>query len=265
MPTPHAAAPFEALTLYTIAMSHFSEKIRWLLDEEGMPYREVALTPMFHVMPALRMGGRGKTTVPVLRQGKQTVQDSTRIIEWLASQPSGLQALPEAHRTEIMALEDTFDSIGDSVVRYLYQQGFAHPDFIKALWTRFATPAQTRFIHLAYVPIREVFKIKLWINRRSARRAEMRLDQALRSLESRLADGRQYLVADRFTVADITAASLLAPLACPPEHAVYGDPAFREKLAAGSGIDSERPALQWVRALYARHRGPFWKVAPRCA
>ena len=55
-PTPRAP-----LTLYTFAMSHYSEKIRWTLDACDIPYREVCLSPAFHMGPALRMGGRGQT------------------------------------------------------------------------------------------------------------------------------------------------------------------------------------------------------------
>lgn len=251
-------------TLYTIAMSHFSEKIRWLLDVEGFPYREVALTPVFHVRPALLMGRRGRTTVPVLREGRHAVQDSTRIIEWLSQQRGqrGLQTLPPEHRAEIMALEDSFDRIGDSVVRYLYQRGFEHREFILSLWTRFATPAQSRFLRATYPLIREVFKVKLWIYPSAARRAEQRLDEALRLLEAQLADGRTHLVGNRLTVADITAAALLAPLACPPEHAVYGAPSYIEKMALGGSTWQDRPGLVWVRKLYAQHRGPFWKTTP---
>jgi glutathione S-transferase len=252
------------ITLYTIAMSHFSEKIRWLLDVEGVPYREVALTPVFHVMPALLMGGRARTTVPVLKADGRSVQDSTRIIEWLG-QHGGLATLPADHKAEIMAIEDQFDGIGDCVVRYLYQRGFDHPEFILSLWTRFATPAQSRFLKLAYPLIKQVFKVKLWINEASARRAEQQLNEVVSQLERRLADGRFYLVGERLTVADITAAALLAPLACPPEHAVYGAPAFIEKMALEGSAWRDRPGMAWVRQMYAQHRGAFWAVAPKPA
>jgi glutathione S-transferase len=263
--TTDLTVPQPQLTLYTIAMSHFSEKIRWLLDVERLPYREVALTPMFHVLPALRMGGRARTTVPVLSDGKRTVQDSTRIIHWLLRERGSLSTLPPELQEEIMALEDTFDAIGDSVVRYLYYTGFSHRDIIIDLWTRFATPGQSRFIRAAYEPIKAVFKLKLWIYGHAAKRAEQRLDAAVSALEARLAGGKRYLVGDRFTVADITAAALLAPLACPPEHALYGAPSFREKLIVNTALWNERPGLTWVREMYARHRGPFWATLPRAA
>ena len=262
MPRTPSSPPTGTLTLYTIAMSHYSEKIRWLMDIEGLPYREVALTPVFHVLPALRMGGRGRTTVPVLRSGEHTVQDSTHIIQWLSTRPGGLRTLPNAQRAEIMALEDEFDALGNSVVRYLYQQGFAHTEFILALWTRFATPAQAGFLRVAYPVIRAVFKVKLRINEASAQRSARHLDAALTKLEARLADGRRYLVGDQLTVADLTAAALLAPLACPPEHGVYGQPEFIEKMASSGPDWRSRPGLQWVRRLYAEHRGPFWAQTP---
>ena len=47
-----------ALTLFTIDMSHFSEKIRWLLDYEEIPYQEIALTPALHTVPMWLKGRR---------------------------------------------------------------------------------------------------------------------------------------------------------------------------------------------------------------
>ena len=52
------------LELYTFRVSHFSEKARWMLDAAGLEYREVAWTPFFQVLPALRRGNRA-TTVPI--------------------------------------------------------------------------------------------------------------------------------------------------------------------------------------------------------
>ena len=59
------------LTLYTFAMSHFSEKIRWTLDACQLPYEERCLTPVFHMPTALHLGGRGQTTLPIVQQGQR--------------------------------------------------------------------------------------------------------------------------------------------------------------------------------------------------
>lgn len=258
-------APTAPLTLYTIAMSHYSEKIRWLLDAEGLPYREIALTPVFHVRPALLKGMRARTTVPVLQAGNTAVQDSTRIIEWLERTHGPLRLLPASQRDEIMAIEDRFDAIGKDVARYLYFSGFEHTDKILEMWTRFATPFENRVVRMAYPVIKGVFKVKLNINAAAAQRAEQRIDEAVRWLEARIASGNDHLVGDRLTVADLTAAALLAPMACPVEHPIYGEDSFRSKMAVNPALWQQRPGLDWVRRTYARHRGPVWAREPRAA
>ncbi len=85
-----------------------------------------------------------------------------------------------------------------------------------------------------------------------AQQARQRTLAALDRLESQL-DGREYLVADRFTVADLTAAALFYPLVLPPEGPLQLDPPaavaeFRNDVA-------QRPGYRWVETMFARHRG----------
>ena len=64
--------------------------------------------------------------------------------------------------------------------------------------------------------------------------------------------GGDYLVGESFTVADLTAASLLYPLVWPPEfpYTLPEPPAwkFLEPLR-------DHPALDWIRETWKRHRG----------
>ena len=62
------------LRLYTFSISHFSEKIRWALAHERIPFDEIAWTPALHVAAARTRGGR--TTVPILEADGKHVQDS---------------------------------------------------------------------------------------------------------------------------------------------------------------------------------------------
>jgi glutathione S-transferase len=102
---------------------------------------------------------------------------------------------------------------------------------------------------------RWAFKRKLHINPKRSEIARERITQVIDWLEDQLRDGRTYLVQDHFSAADITAAALLAPIACPVEHPVYGDPQFAQSMDAAIAPWRGRPALQWVRQMYARHRG----------
>jgi glutathione S-transferase len=68
------------------------------------------------------------------------------------------------------------------------------------------------------------------------------------------ARGREYLAGDRFSVADLTDASLFDPLALPPEGPSLREPPegferFRRPLA-------ERPGAQRVAEIHRRHRRP---------
>jgi glutathione S-transferase len=75
---------------------------------------------------------------------------------------------------------------------------------------------------------------------------------ALDRLEAELGDG-DYLVGDRFTVADLTAASLLYPLVLPPEAPPFYMPDAFLRYRDGLG---HRRALDWVKEMFRRHRDP---------
>jgi glutathione S-transferase len=244
------------LTLYTFAMSHYSEKIRWTLDHCRIPYREVCMTPVFHIGPALLMGKRGQTTLPILKTPQTAIQDSPRILDWLVKNKGLLDVLPADKIDAVRAVEQRFNAIGKDVARFLYANSFGKADaHIIKLWTDFASPRQAAIIRAAYPLIRWSFKRKLHITPKRAALAQQRIGEVIDWLESQLADGRVYLIGDAFTEADITAASLLAPIACPAQHPVYGDKAYQVAMASAIAPWRDRPTLAWVRQIYDKHRG----------
>jgi glutathione S-transferase len=242
-------------TLYTFAMSHYSEKIRWTLDHSGLPYREVAMTPVFHIRPALWMGKRGQTTLPILQTPQATIQDSSRILRWLEQTQAPLALIPGPLSQDVHAVEKRFDAIGKDVARFLYAASFGSGDaHIIKLWTDHATPLQAKVIRAGYPFIRWAFRRKLNITEAGAQRAQQRITEVIDWLEAQLGDGRTYLVGGQFTAADITAASLLAPIACPSQHPVYGDAAYQRTMVGAIKPWRDRMALQWVRTMYQLHR-----------
>jgi glutathione S-transferase len=68
-----------------------------------------------------------------------------------------------------------------------------------------------------------------------------------------------YLVGDRFTVADLTAAALLSPIVRPQEFP-YRAFASLEPVAGRDAL-TVRPAFRWVAEIYRRHRGTSVEVA----
>jgi glutathione S-transferase len=70
-----------------------------------------------------------------------------------------------------------------------------------------------------------------------------------------------YLVADRFTVADLTAAALLSPLVRPPEFPYKPALAIPEPFAEIRDSLSEHRAFQWTQRIYRQHRGSSAEVS----
>lgn len=253
----------EKLTLFTINMSHYSEKVRWLLDYEKIDYQEEALTPFIHALPMFIKGKRKQTTVPLLQHGSKYLQNSPRIVDWIAKERGPLKTLPAEFQDEVIEIQKRFDAIGKPIARYLYFTGFDHPALIKDIWTQFAKPWENIVVRASYPIIKHLFKKMQRVNEVDVAKAEQKIDQEMKWLEQRLSDGRQFLVGDSFTIADITAASLLAPLACPSEHPIYGTQDFRENISGSAKKWAASPALEWVRTMYTQNRGVIWAKTPR--
>lgn len=250
----------EPLRLYTFSLSHFSEKIRWLLGAEGLAFEEVAWTPPFHV-PEARRRGRG-TTVPILEDGPRSVQDSTRIVHWLDAQRGPLRLLPrdEPARAEVLALEELFDGVGADATRLAYAHLLDDGPTVIRLWGIDASPFQRALVRATFPLARAVFRRRLDVGPARLERAREKVERGLAEVERRT-ESRGYLVGESLTLADVTAAALLAPLACPGEHPVYRHARYREPMEPVLRPYRDRPALAWVRRIYRDHRGVWPREA----
>lgn len=101
--------------------------------------------------------------------------------------------------------------------------------------------------------------LKLFLNARfstgsraEAEVAEERVVAAMDRLEAELG-GRDYLVGDSFSVADLTAAALFYPLVLPPQTP-WRPTRLPEPLARLQAGQRDRPGYQWVTEIYRRHR-----------
>jgi glutathione S-transferase len=97
----------------------------------------------------------------------------------------------------------------------------------------------------------------------AAAESRAKIEEELDWLDAKLADGRPYLAGDRFSRADLTVASLLAPFARPKEMPVYHAMPIPEPLSEDVRRWSERPVMRWVLTQYHTHRTPPDAVAKR--
>ena len=80
-------------------------------------------------------------------------------------------------------------------------------------------------------------------------------------IEAELGDG-EYLVGDRFTVADLTAAALLFPVVLPPQ-APQLEAAVPEPYERFRASVRNRRGYRWVEKMYARHYRAAVRIASR--
>lgn len=242
--------------LWHIEVSHFSEKARWALQIKGVEHERRAPPPGLHIPLALWLTRGRSGTLPILDIGGQRLTDSTAIIAALEERVPDPPLYPAAprERRRAIALEDFFDrALGPAIRRLVWHELRGNPERIEAVAVK-AVPALSG---RSVVPYARLLAAGTGLrygaaSERAARRAKSKVLAVLDRLESELGN-RKYLVGDRFSVADLTAASLLYPLALPEQgpKVVQEMPERYERLRASL---AHRPGYQWVGEIYSRHR-----------
>jgi glutathione S-transferase len=99
------------------------------------------------------------------------------------------------------------------------------------------------------------------VNAASAAHGRERVLEALDRIEAEIQPSG-FLVGDRFTVADLTAAALLFPLVAPPQ---FPERSLRWPAACVRYRNTlvHRRGFQWAAEILRRFRGPSLAVAPR--
>jgi glutathione S-transferase len=250
------------IELFTFSISHFSEKVRWILDVLGLPYQETRLVPFLHIPHNLRLTrGRG-TSVPILRTNGEVIQDSLRITAWLEQNyraemnACGLIPANKALREEVLQIEKQSGRVGSHVTRFVYAQRMDCRDELLRLWGLDANFLQRAALRALFPIERTAFARVVRMTPHNVERSRVVIGDALNAIEARITGNRRFLIGNRLTVADISACSLLAPLAAPEQHPVYGSQEYRELVGPIVSTWTQRPALEWVRDTYRRQRVP---------
>ena len=251
----------EMPVLWHIPLSHYNEKVRWALDHKRIAHHRQVLGPsyLFRAWSATRRG-----TLPVLWLDGRAIGDSTRIIAALEARypEPALYPVDAAARERALALEDYFDEqLGPALRAAVVTPLFRHdPDLaLRVLTTGMPNQAYQRLRPLVRIfPAFYRFRHKIKDARLEADRATV--NAALDRIEHER-QGRVYLVADAFSVADLTAAAMLSPILQPPEVQYplrLELPAYVQDYRAAL---LRHPATEWAAAIYRLHRGHSAEVS----
>jgi glutathione S-transferase len=243
--------------LYVFAISHYCEKARWALDCLDIDYDTYFAAPGEHRQIALNLGLK-VSGMPFLTSADEVIQGSAAIVSWAdANAASGAGSLtPESLATECANIEQRLDNvIGVHVRRYYYSEALVdHPGSVRPIFTRDLPLLQKLKVSASWRVIRKLMIKGMDLGPAQGRESRAIVDAELRWLDGLLADGREFLVGETFSRADIAAASLLAPLVLPEQHPTYRGLAVPPNLSVDLENWSERPSLEWVRRIYARYR-----------
>jgi glutathione S-transferase len=239
----------ELPVLWQYSFSNYNEKARWALDFKGIRHRRKSLFPAGR--RALAFARRG--TLPVLDLGGQRIMDSTRIIAALEeTQPDPpLYPADPDDRRRALELEDFFDEhAGHDLRRVAFWDARDRPGWIVEFMCTDQPPAQRMVLRAMLPGVRSTMRRRFAITEEEVERSRAVLRDALDRIEAER-EGRAFLVGDSFSVADLTAASLLYPMAWPPEFPYPLPERYPSRF-----LDSiaEHPAVGWLREIWRHHR-----------
>jgi glutathione S-transferase len=252
----------ETPVLWHLEISHYNEKVRWALDYKEVAHVRRAVTPALQQLRALRL--RAGRTVPILEMNGRAIGDSTRIIEELERrwpEPPLYPAAPE-ERSRALDLEEYFDEeCGHDVRRVLFNDNLAEPEtFLAMLYG----PGHPRMGLLkALSPLFcEVVKRRFRVRPDAVEESREKVRAAFDKIES-AAGASGYLVGESFSVADLTAASILGVIVMPPEftYIKFHDARTAQSRRFRDSLNGH-PGFKWVEDIYGRHRGRSAEVTP---
>lgn len=244
------------ITLYQFEISHFSEKVRFLLDYKNIPYTkwDVKYGAGQKVVRQLT----GQRQVPVIvdpNNGDRVVHDSTAIAFYLEEQYPDPPLIPRdpERRAETLLLEDWLDQALGVVARKLFVWRMkGDNDFIRKTMAMNSDDLTKKLLPIMGPVLSAIMMKREGINDRSVAEARGATDRTLDILETRLAKA-PYLTGESPTLADFTAAGTSMLLQFPP----HGYLRFPPDLAH-DGVPEVQAAhkrfFEWKDGMYEKFR-----------
>jgi glutathione S-transferase len=246
--------------LYHLRFSHFNEKGRWALDYKGVPHERVTIPPGAHLAVSRLRGGKG--TLPLLKTDAGTFADSAEIVaEVERTHPDPpLYPSDQEERARALELERSLGrEFGPAIRSALFTEAFSERRGAVATMYQGLSPANRKLQELSF-PLTKAIGRRTLPAQESHREEYRRATVAgMDRIESELQPSG-YLVGKSFSVADLTAASLLFPLVGPPQFEYELPDPWPERWEEFRTEHRGRPAWEYTERMFERHRGKSAEV-----
>jgi len=238
--------------LYQFPISHYCEKIRWAMDYKGLDYKLKNLFPGLHLRTTKKIAP--KSYLPILMDQGEQVQNSHVILNYLDEKYPEKSLSPQDPEllAEALEWEKYCDvEIGVHIRRYCYHILLAEPKIVVPFFTQGGPWWGPLFFKLFFHKIEPVMRKMMSIDEAGAQKSEVRIQQAIDKLYEEYQQ-REYLVSDRFSRADLAAASLLAPLIMPEGYGLIWPKEMPPRLQ--EFVDKNKTKLERFQQLYSEFR-----------
>jgi glutathione S-transferase len=226
------------ITLLDMYASPWCERVRWTFKFKGVPFGKQTYQPG-PVDEEKVKKLTGQAQVPVLLVNGKAIPDSSDILAWLETYESEPSLVPksEKDRAQVTMWEELMDGVLGPQARMLiigHLLRATDPELQKA---------------------GQYFAQKCQYSTYAEEHAKVKVERVLNILKYAL-DGRQYLVGERFTLADVTAASMLLLVNPPPDELFLFPAAMRPMYTVPITQDvTYGPVFDWRDKVYRKHRG----------
>jgi glutathione S-transferase len=244
------------IELHQFSHSHYNEKVRWALDYKGIPHVRICYLPGPHVPQIRRISGQ--TQVPVLRIDGRTVHGSATILETIEQRFPARPLFPagSAARDEAVALETKLDAeLGPEVRRAAFDATIDNAAYVATMFASEKPAWKQAAYRTAFPLVRTLMKKSMNITPETGRRAVERVTVLLDFLAEK-SSATGYLVGEVFTVADLTAAALLGPVARVNHPDMKQAEPMPPRFAALCDQWKDHPGMRWAHGIWRKHRPP---------
>ena len=240
------------IKLYQFPISHYCEKIRWALDYKEIEHDIVNLLPGLHIKQTTKLAKH--SSVPVLKDGDQIIQNSNEIITYLDKKFLEKSLTPSDPETKQKSLEwESYvdRELGVHVRCVCYNILLDHPEIVIPFFAHNGPWYGKLFLKFGFKKLSSKMRYFMKINEQTAKESKQKMELAINKIHQHL-QSNSFLAGEEFSRADLSAASLLAPLCQPHGYGLDWPDETPKDLQDIANEFEER--IAWVHDIYSRYR-----------
>jgi glutathione S-transferase len=247
--------------LWQFRFSMYPEKARWALDYKGVPHRRRSVLPGPH---AAQLFPRfGQKAMPILCHEGNVLKSSAAVLDYIEQVFPNPPLYPAdvVQRERSLEIQQWFDEeIGPPLRRAAFYEWLGETEYSARRFAYGLPEWQQRCYVRAFPAIRAIMRADMRIGRAGAEKGCALVAQGL-DFVARESAATGYLIGDRFSIADLAAATILMGTCLPPEFPVPmpepRPPGWQHWLDRWK----DHPGCAYVLRMYREHRGQSCAVA----